>query len=245
MKKPLLEGKRVLITGGSRGLGRALCQTFASEGAKVAFNYSSDGEGAATTLEGLGGEGRAFQASVLDSSALAAMVKELESDWKGLDILVNNAGISQPLPLALMEEEDWDHLMDINVKGYFLTARAAVRGMIRRKSGCVLNIGSLAGCRLIEAPIHYSASKAAIKGFTEALAKEVARYNIRVNCLAPGLLEDGVGRNLPEHRLKEYVKHVALHRVGTLDEAARLAAFLASDRNSYMTGHTVVLDGGL
>lgn len=245
MKKPLLEGKRVLITGGSRGLGRALCQTFAREGATVAFNYSTDREGAEATLEGLGPEARAFQASVLDSSALSAMVKELETEWKGLDVLVNNAGISQPLPLALMEEEDWDHLMDTNVKGYFLAARAVVRGMIRRRSGCVLNIGSLAGVRLIEAPIHYSASKAAIKGFTEALAKEVARYNIRVNCLAPGLLEDGVGRNLPEHRLKEYVKHVALHRVGTLEEAARLAAFMASDRNSYMTGHTLVLDGGL
>ena len=245
VKKPLLEGKRVLITGGSRGLGRALCQTFALAGARVAFNYSSDEDGAQETLGLLGPEGKAFKVSVLDSSALATMVKGLEAEWQGLDILVNNAGVSQPLPLALMEEEDWDHLMDINVKGYFLVARAVVRGMIRRKAGSVLNIGSLAGLRLIEAPIHYSASKAAVKGFTEALAKEVARYNIRVNCLAPGLLEDGVGRNLPEHRLKEYLKHVALHRVGKLDEAARLAAFMASDRNSYMTGHTVILDGGL
>ncbi len=247
MKKPLLSDKRVLITGGSRGLGRSLCQTFAREGARVAFNYSSDQEGAEQTLAAIQqhNPGLAFQASVLDAAALNAMVADIEKAWGGIDILVNNAGISQPLPLALMEEEDWDSVMDINVKGTFLATRAAVRGMMRRKSGSILNIGSLAGLRMIEAPIHYAASKAATKGFTESLAKEIARYNIRVNCLAPGLLEDGVGRNLPEHRLKEYLKHVSLHRVGKLDEVAGLAAFLSSDRNSYMTGTTVLMDGGL
>lgn len=245
VKNPLLVGKRVLITGGSRGLGRALCQVCDREGARVAFNYSGDEEGARLTQSGLGEGARAFKVSVLDNAAVSAMVKELETEWGGLDVLINNAGTSQPLPLALMEEEDWDRVMDLNVKGYFLMARAVVRGMIRRKSGCVLNIGSLAGLRLIEAPIHYSASKAAINGFTQALAKEVARYQIRVNCLAPGLLEDGVGRNLPEHRLTEYLKHVALHRVGKLEEVAKLAALLVSDRNSYMTGQTVIMDGGL
>ncbi|MGE0489228.1 MAG: SDR family NAD(P)-dependent oxidoreductase [Vulcanimicrobiota bacterium] len=244
MKEPLLADKKVLVTGGSRGLGRSLCQTFAAEGAQVAFNFSSDEAGAQQTLRELP-QGRAFQVSVTDEAGLNQMVSELEKEWGALDILVNNAGISQPLPLALMEAEDWDAVMDVNVKGYFIATRAAVRGMIRRKAGCILNIGSLAGLRLIEAPIHYSASKAAVKGFTEALAKEIARYNIRVNCLAPGLLDDGVGRNLPEHRLKEYLKHVALHRVGKLDEVARLAAFLASDRNSYMTGATILMDGGL
>ena len=235
----------MLITGGSRGLGRALCAKFAAEGARVAFNYSSDQTGAEQTLALCGKDARAFQVSVLDEAGLGQMVGEIEKSWGGLDILVNNAGISQPLPLALMEEADWDSVMDVNVKGTFLATRAAVRGMIRRKTGSILNIGSLAGLRLIESPIHYAASKAAIKGFTEALAKEIARYNIRVNCLAPGLLEDGVGRNLPEHRLKEYLKHVALHRVGKLAEVAGMAAFLASDRNSYMTGATLIVDGGL
>lgn len=245
MKTPLLVDKRVWVTGGSRGLGRALCRAFAVEGARVAFNYSSDLQGAQETLADLGPAARAFQVSVLDAEGLHQLAGQLEKDWGGLDILVNNAGISQPLPLALMEEEDWDQVMDTNVKGTYLATRAAVRGMIRRKAGCILNIGSLAGLRLIEAPIHYSASKAALKGFTEALAKEMARYQIRVNCLAPGLLEDGVGRNLPEHRLKEYLKHVALRRVGKLEEVASLAAFLVSDRNSYMTGATVLMDGGL
>jgi NAD(P)-dependent dehydrogenase (short-subunit alcohol dehydrogenase family) len=117
--------------------------------------------------------------------------------------------------------------------------------MLRRKRGSILNIGSLAGIRLIESPVHYAASKAAIKGFTQALAKEMARSNIRVNCLAPGLLEEGVGQNLPEHRLKDYLKHVSLHRLGTLAETARCAAFMVSDRNGYMNGETLVLDGGL
>lgn len=244
----LLEGKRAVITGGSRGLGRALCSCFSQEGADVAFNYSSDKEGAQETrrlIERNGRRAMAFQISVLDAKGLSKIVREIEQAWSGIDILVNNAGISQPLPIALMEEEDWDTVMDVNVKGQFLTARAVLRGMIRRKSGCILNIGSLAGVRLLEAPIHYSASKAAVKGFTEALSKEVARYHIRVNCLAPGLLEEGVAQNLPEHRLREYLKHVSLHRKGTLEEVARFAAFLVSDRNSYMNGATVILDGGL
>src|SRR5207248_6109718 len=130
-------------------------------------------------------------------------------------------------------------------KGTFVTTRAALRGMIRRKAGAILNIGSLAGVRMMEAPVHYYTSKAAVKGMTEAVAKEVARYGIRVNCLAPGLLEDGVGRNLPEHRLTDYLKHCALGRIGRFDEVAQLAAFLVSDGNGYMSGETVVIDGGV
>jgi 3-oxoacyl-[acyl-carrier protein] reductase len=244
----MLEGKRALVTGGSRGLGRALCEVLAENGADVAFNYSNDGEGAAETLKRITArkqKGLAFQASVLEEAALARMVKEVETQWGAIDILVNNAGVSQPLPLPLMEESDWDLVMDVNVKGQFMVSRAVLRGMIRRRAGALLNISSLAGLRLIEAPVHYAASKAAIKGFTQALAKEVARYNVRVNCLAPGLLEEGVGQSLPEHRMKEYLRHVALRRVGTLDEVARFAAFLVSDRNSYMNGETILMDGGL
>jgi len=244
----MLTGKRALITGGSRGLGRAMCAVFAEYGADVAFNYSGDEEGAAATAQAIRARerrGLAFRASVLDEAALNAMVKEIEREWGGIDILVNNAGVSQPLPLPLMEESDWDLVMDVNVKGQFLVSRAVLRGMIRRRAGALLNISSLAGLRLIEAPVHYAASKAAIKGFTQALAKEVARYQIRVNCLAPGLLEEGVGQSLPEHRMKEYLRHVSLRRLGTLEEVARCAAFLVSDRNSYMNGETIVMDGAL
>jgi NAD(P)-dependent dehydrogenase (short-subunit alcohol dehydrogenase family) len=244
----ILNGKRVLITGGSRGLGRTFGREFAREGARVAFTYVGNEEAARATLDLLRQESkdaRMFKVSVLDIPGTERMVKELEDAWGGIDILVNNAGISQNLPLALMEEEDWDRVMDLNVKGTFLTSKAVLRGMIRRKSGVVLNIGSLAGVRMIEAPIHYCASKAAIRGMTEAMAKEVARHQIRVLCLAPGLLEDGVGRNLPDYKLAEYLKHCALGRVGCFEEVARFAAFLVSDANSYMTGETVVMDGGV
>jgi len=243
-----LDGRRVLVTGASRGLGSTIAQTFAACGASVAFSYTRDEEGYRRTLAGIeqaGARGRGYKVSVLDAAGTEAMVKDLEQEWGGVDILVNNAGITQNLPLALMEEEDWDRVMDVNVKGTFLTSRAVIKGMIRRKDGVILNIGSLAGTRMIEAPIHYCASKAAIKGLTSALAKEVARYRIRVLCLAPGLLEDGVGRNLPDHRLKSYLEHCALGRVGTFDEVARFAAFLVSDANGYMTGETVLMDGGL
>lgn len=244
----LLEGKRALVTGGSRGLGAAISLAFAREGARVAFTWTRDETGAAETLEALrkaGPEPLAVRASVTDLAGTEAMVRQVEEAFSGIDILVNNAGVSQPLPIALLEEEDWDKVMDVNVKGVFFTSKAVLRGMIRRKGGVILNVGSLAGTRMLEAPIHYSASKAAVKGLTEAMAKEVARHGIRVVCLAPGLLEDGLGRSLPDHRLKDYLKHCALGRLGTLEETARFAAFLVSDSNGYMTGETVVLDGGL
>jgi NAD(P)-dependent dehydrogenase (short-subunit alcohol dehydrogenase family) len=148
----VLKGKRALVTGGSRGLGRAMCAVFAEYGADVAFNYSGDQEGAEATLQAIRARerrARAFRASVLDESALNAMVKNIEGDWGGIDILVNNAGVSQPLPLPLMEESDWDLVMDVNVKGQFLVSRAVLRGMIRRRAGALLNSGSLAGRRLI------------------------------------------------------------------------------------------------
>lgn len=243
-----LSGKRILITGGSRGLGRALCTELGKRGAKIAFTYTRDPDTASATLAALAElsvEARPYRVSVLDEPGTAAMVKELESTWGGIDVLVNNAGITQNLPLALLEEADFDRVMDVNVKGTYLTTRAVVRGMIRRKAGTILNMGSLAGERMIEAPIHYCASKAAVRGMTEALAKELSRYNIRVLCLAPGLLEDGVGKNLPDYRLADYLKHCALGRVGTLAEVAGFAAFLISDENGYMNGATVVMDGGL
>jgi NAD(P)-dependent dehydrogenase (short-subunit alcohol dehydrogenase family) len=144
-----------------------------------------------------------------------------------------------------MEEEDWDRMMDTHVKGAFLATQACLRGMVRLKRGMILNIGSLAGVKMLQAPVHYATAKAALKGFTESLAKEVARYGIRVNCLAPGLLEEGVSDNLPAHRRAEFLQHCALGRLGTPEEVAELAAFLVSDRNTYMSGATVVVDGAV
>ncbi len=246
---PLLAGKRVFVTGASRGLGRAIAVECARQGADVAFVFQHDEAGAARTTDEVESHGRralAHRASVLDASGLQHAVKAAEQAFGGgLDILVNNAGMSQPLPLALMEDGDFDEVMDVNMKGTFIATRVVLRGMVRRRAGAVLNIGSLAGARLIEAPVHYCASKAAVHGFTRALSKEMARFGIRVNALAPGLLEEGVGRSLPEHRLKSYLEHVSLGRIGTLAEVARYAAFMVSDLNSYMNGEVVVMDGGL
>ncbi len=214
----------------------------------MAFNFNSDDNGATATVEqarASGSEIKVFKNSILDRKSIMEMIATLEKSWGAIDILVNNAGISQVLPMALLEEEDWDGVMDINVKGTYIVTRQVLRGMIRRKSGRILNIGSLAGMRLIESPVHYAASKAAIKGFTEALAKEVGRYGITVNSLAPGILEGGVGSNLPSYRLESYLKHCALGRVGTFDELSRTAAFMVSDENTYMNGVTLGVGGGL
>lgn len=244
----LLEGRVALVTGGSRGLGRAIAKVFAREGAFTAFCYSRSETDAQHTLQEIQsvGEGRAFRVSVLDKEGLKGICKEMEAQvGQPIDTLVNNAGIGQVVPLALMEEEDWDRMMDTHVKGAFLATQAVLRGMVRIKKGHVLNIGSLAGVKMLQAPVHYATAKAALKGFTESLAKEVARYGIRVNCLAPGLLEEGVSDNLPAYRREEFLKHCALGRLGQPSEVAELAAFMVSDRNSYMSGATVVVDGAV
>lgn len=243
-----MESRRVLITGGSRGLGRAIGLAFAKRGAKVAFTYAKNEDAATETrkaIEGLGAASLAFAVNAWDSAKTEEMVRAVEGAWGGIDVLVNNAGVSQNLPLALMEEDDFDHVMRVNVKGTFVTSKAVLRGMIRKKAGVIVNIGSLAGVRIIEAPIHYCTSKAAIVGFTASLAKEMSRHGIRVVCLAPGLLEDGVGRNLPEHRLQDYLHHCAVGRVGTFEEVAEACVFLAGEDASYYQGNTLLMDGGI
>jgi NAD(P)-dependent dehydrogenase (short-subunit alcohol dehydrogenase family) len=244
----LLDGKVALVTGGSRGLGRGICRVLAREGARVAFNYAKADREAEETLAELTKDGArawAFKCSVLDREGLAAMVRTLESEAGAVDILVNNAGIGQVVPLALMEEEDWDRMMDTHVKGAFLATQAVLRGMVKKKHGRILNVSSLAGVKMMAAPVHYATAKAALKGFTEALAKEVGRYGITVNCIAPGVLEEGVSDHLPKERRDDYLRHCALRRMGTVDEVGEVAAFLVSDRNSFMNGATVVLDGAV
>ena len=243
-----LDGRVALVTGGSRGLGRAICVAVAREGARVIFTYARrDDEAEATValVKAAGGLATAHKVSVLDKVATNALTKAIEAEHGGIDILINNAGVGQVVPLALMEEEDWDRMMTINVKGAFLTSQAVLRTMVRQKRGRILNISSLAGIKMMQAPVHYSAAMAPLKGFTEALAKEIGRYGITVNCLAPGILEDGVAENLPRARRDEYLRHCALGRTGSFAEVADVAAFLVSDRNSYMNGATVVLDGAV
>jgi len=243
-----LDGKRCLITGGSRGLGLAIAKACASQGAKIAFTFNSNRDDAAAakaSLVELGCEPLVFQGSVADAAHVKETVAELTKAWGGIDVLVNNAGTTQILPIALLEEADWDTVMDVNVKGAYLYSRAVLRSMIRARGGHILNIGSFASERVIEAPVHYAAAKSALRGLTEALAREVGRYNIKVNLLSPGLLDVGLAQMLPKHRITEYLSQVSLGRLGTAREVAEIAAFLVSDDNSFMAAAKIVADGGL
>ncbi|MDC3957325.1 SDR family NAD(P)-dependent oxidoreductase [Polyangium jinanense] len=243
-----LSGKRCLVTGGSRNLGRAIALAFAREGARVAFTYRERDDAAEETralLEAAGAAPLVLKGSVSDAAHVTAAVKAVETAYGGIDVLVNNAALTQVLPIALLEEAEWDAAMDTNVKGPYLFSRAALKSMIRSKKGHILNVGSFGADRVLDAPVHYAASKAALVGFSLALAKEVGRYGIAVNCLVPGLLETGLSARLPKHRVESYVAQAALGRLGTVEEVADLAAWLVSDENSFMTGGQVVIDGGL
>jgi NAD(P)-dependent dehydrogenase (short-subunit alcohol dehydrogenase family) len=243
-----LAGKRCLVTGGSRGLGRAICEAFVAAGARVAFTFRSDATDAAEAkakLVELGAEPLVFQGNVADAAHVKDTVAAVVAAWGGIDVLVNNAGINQILPIALLEEADFDAMMAVNVKGPYLMSRAVLRSMIRARGGHILNIGSFASERVIEAPVHYAAAKSALRGMTEALAREVGRYNIKVNLLSPGLLDCGLARMLPKHRTQEYLAQSSLGRLGTAAELAALATFLVSDDNSFMAAAKIVADGGL
>lgn len=248
MAKGRLEGKRCLVTGGSRGLGLAVGKEFARQGARTAFTFSKnlvDAAEARKQIGEVGVEPLAFQGSVTDPAHVQETIAKLNEAWGGLDILVNNAGPTQILPIALLDEADWDAVMDANVKGAYLFSRAALKAMIRSRSGNILNIGTFASERVIESPIHYAAAKSALRGMTEALAREVGRYNIKVNLVAPGLLDSGLAKMLPRHRLEEYLSQCPLGRLGTTGEMAEAIAFLVSDENTFMTGAKLVFDGGL
>ena len=248
MSVSLLENQHCPITGGSKGLGRALCVAFAKAGAKIAFTYSRNDEAARDTireLEAISDAPLMFKGDVADSQSTDRIFQDLEKTWGRLDVLVNNAAVNQVLPVALMAESDWDHVMDTNVKGAFLFARGALKCMLRQKRGHILNIGSFGAERVVEAPVHYAASKAALRGLTDSLAAEVGRYGIAVNYLAPGLLDQGMGKRLPDHRVNDYVSQCALRRVGGVAEVAQFAAWMVSSENTFMTGSKVVVDGGL
>jgi NAD(P)-dependent dehydrogenase (short-subunit alcohol dehydrogenase family) len=173
------------------------------------------------------------------------LAQTVERDLGRVDVLVNNAGVTQVMPFAMIEEKDWDQVMDVNVKGMFLATKAFARGMIRRKSGNIVNLGSLAGMRVLEVPVHYAAAKSAVVGFTLSLARELGRYNIRVNAVVPGMLTGGVSTNIPPKQQERYKEFCCLSRAGEPEEVAELVAFLASDRSSYINAQSLFVDGGI
>ena len=191
-----MDNKTVLVTGGSGALGSSLVRVFRRQGYDVAFTYNSRKEKAGQLSKETGAS--AFKADLTKKEDVTKAVSEILKTFGRIDILVNNAGLTQVMPFALIEEEDWDAVITANLKSMFLVTREVVRGMIARKEGVIINIGSLAGHRLLEVPVHYATAKAGVMGFTLSLAKELARYNVRVNSVVPGLLDDGVGKMVPE-----------------------------------------------
>lgn len=244
----MLEGKTAFVTGGSGAVGSAIVRVLAREGARVAFSFHSHGERASALEAQCRADGRlvrAYPLDVLDAKACQSTAKAVEDEVGPVDVLVNNAGVTQVMPFAMIEEKDWDQMMDVNVKGMFLVTKAFARGMIRRRSGGIINMGSLAGMRVLDVPVHYAAAKSAVTGFTLSLARELGRYNIRVNAVVPGMLTGGVSDNVPPKQRDKYNEFCCLSRAGEPAEVAELVAFLASDRAGYVNAQSLFVDGGI
>jgi 3-oxoacyl-[acyl-carrier protein] reductase len=240
----LLEGQRVLVTGGSGGIGQGICAVAAREGARVAFTWTGNEAGAAATGKLAGSEHLAVRADLREPEAAARVVAAVEDAWGGVDVLVNNAAVSEAVPFILLDDADIRDVFELNIMAPFRLCRAAVRGMIRRKYGRIVNISSIAGARAIPGPTHYAASKGALEGMTRSLAHEVGPYGVLVNAIAAGIFEGGLRSTIPEHHQKRYIDACALRRVGQPAECGELVAWMASPRNTYLNGEVVFLDGG-
>ena len=242
------EGRAAIVTGGSRGIGRAIVKELAARGVAVAFTFSKNQEMAdalVAEIQNTGGRARAFQGDVSDAKSAEEMVRVVKSEFGSVDYLVNNAGITRDKLIMMMSEDDWDAVIDTNLKGVFNVTKPTVSVMIRQRRGSILNIASISGVVGMAGQTNYSASKAGLIGFTKALAKEIARRNVTVNALALGLIETDMTGGLPEEYKQKMLEQIPLGRYGTVDEVAKVATFLLSDDARYITGQVIQADGGL
>ena len=241
-------GKVALVTGASRGIGRAIAIRLAGLGAKVVVNYNKSADAANEVVEEIkknGGEAVAVQGDVSKLDQAQSTVQATITAFGRLDILVNNAGTTRDNLLALMKEADFDFIIENDLKSVFNCSKAALRQMMKQKYGRIVNITSIAGIVGNAGQTNYSAAKAGIIGFTKAMAKEYASKNIAVNAVAPGYIPTELTNVLPDNIKEGIVKFVAMQRFGTCEEVADAVAFLASDRASYITGQTLAVDGGI
>ena len=240
----MLENKIVFVSGGTGYLGSAICRASADYGARVIFSYHDNEKRAKELMDEIRNS-NGININIKDTNDIKKKIEQLHEETETVDVLVNNAGVSQVMPFSMLEEDDVNFMLDVNVKGTVFLTKAVVRRMIRKKQGVIINIGSIAGHRMFDVPVHYALSKAAISGFTFSLAVELKRFGIRVNSVVPGMLEDGVSRGIPEELRRDYLKHCAKGRPGTGREVAEVVCFLASDRASYINGQNIFVDGGI
>jgi 3-oxoacyl-[acyl-carrier protein] reductase len=243
-----LEGKAALVTGASRGIGREIALELARQGANVAVNFSGSEAKAnevVDEIKGLGREAFAVKCDVSNSGEVAEMVKGTIDRFGKLDILVNNAGITRDNLLMRMKEEEWDDVININLKGVFLCTKAVTRQMMKQRVGRIINIASIVGVSGNPGQANYVAAKAGVIGLTKTTAKELASRNITVNAIAPGFITTDMTEKLPEDVKIEMLKLIPLARLGEPKDIAKITAFLASDDSAYMTGQTLHIDGGM
>lgn len=246
-----LEKKVALVTGGSRGIGKAIVWELVNKGCQIGVNYldidqnKEQAEALVSSIQEAGGQAMAVSANVADAKEVETMVQEVVKYFGRIDILVNNAGITKDNLLIRMKEEDWDAVININLKGTFNCCKSVVKLMMKQKSGKIVNVASVVGLMGNAGQGNYAASKAGIIGFTKSLARELASRNINVNAIAPGFIATAMTDQLPETAKENLIKQIPLQRLGQPEDVADLVGFLVSDKAAYITGQSIAVDGGM
>jgi len=244
----LLPDRVAVVTGGAKGIGRAIVLALAREGAHCVFTHTRSEEQARSLVEEVSRLGRrslAVQLDVRDFDGAKTLVENVKGTFGGLDILVNNAGITRDRSLLSMSREDWADVIDTDLTGVFNTTRAAIITFLKQKRGSIVNISSVGGVRPLPGQVNYAAAKAGVIGFTKSLAREVAPYQVRVNAVAPGFIDTEMTSRMPEKARDAAVQSIPLGRFGSAEDVARAVLFLTSDASAYITGQVIQIDGGL